>query len=147
VSQRWEKRIRGNDVASLIQSSNLLQPYGATQNGNMTTLGGAPQGRSFTFPTSFKTTVPMSFLTREGETFIPYDVWSQAALFFMATLSNNRGDRSEPVVMTATVKWNIPAGSKDARFRVTAVATNDAPINATTPTFLAAIDFKVEKVE
>jgi hypothetical protein len=65
----------------------------------------------------------------------------------MATLPNNRGDRSEPVTMTATVKWNIPEGSKNARFRVIAVATNDAPINATSPTLLATIEFKVETLE
>jgi len=106
ISVVWE--IPAYDVSSLTQSSVRMQTYSATQNGNMTTLGsvmnpqGAPQGLPFTFPTSFKNTVPLSFLTRESETFIPYDVWSQAVLFFMATLPNNRGDRSEPVVMTAT---------------------------------------------
>ncbi len=122
VSIVWE--IAAYDVSGLIQSSPRLRPYGASQNGDMITLGGvmnpqgSPQGLPFSFPTSFKSTVPMSFLTRESQTFIPYDLWSQAVLFFMATLPNNRGDRSEPVTMTASVKWNIPEGSKNARFRV-----------------------------
>jgi len=134
LSVVWE--IAAYDVASLIQSSARLQLYGATQNSNMIILGtvmnpqGSPQGVPFTFPTSFKNTVPLPFLTRASEAFIPYDVWSQAVLFFMATLPNNRGDRSDPVTMTASVKWNIPEGSKNARFRVIAVATNDAPVNA-----------------
>ena len=151
LSVVWE--IGAYDVASLIQSSARLQPYGATQNSNMIVLGtvmnpqGSPQGVPFTFPTSFKNTVPLPFLTREGEAFIPYDVWSQAVLFFLATLPNNRGDRSEPVVFAVSVKWNNPEGSKNARFRVTAIATNDAPVNAATPSFLAMIDFKVEKLD
>ena len=53
VSIVWE--IPAYDIGSLVQSSVRLQPYGATQNGNMTTLGGvmnpqgSPQGLSFTF--------------------------------------------------------------------------------------------------
>ena len=55
VSVIWE--IAAYDLAALIQSSSRLRPFGASQNGNMITLGtvmnpqGNAQGLPFSFPT------------------------------------------------------------------------------------------------
>jgi hypothetical protein len=88
-------------------------------------------------------TVSLPFITRETDVFIPLDVWENAALFFIATLSDDPPARSEPFFFDAQVSWNIPEGGQPKYFRVRAIAVNAKPPGVTTPEFLAKIEIAV----
>lgn len=106
----------------------------------------APVGIPFKFPVSFKQTVPIPFLSKRVETFIPYNVWSEAILFFIATLPPEPGSRSQPIAFEVSLDWNIPEGNKTSRFKVTAVATNTTLANSK-PSLSASIELTSAQVQ
>ncbi|HEX5845711.1 MAG TPA: hypothetical protein VFY53_05390 [Rhodoplanes sp.] len=103
----------------------------------------APGSIPFQHPFKFSVSVDKPFITRSAEIFIPLDVWNTAALFFLATLPTQIGERSEPYYFDLEISWNIPDNAKPAQYRIRAVATNIKPL-ASGPEFRASIEFSVE---
>ena len=103
----------------------------------------APGGIPFQNPIQFSVSIDKPFITRSTEIFIPLNIWNTAALFFLATLSTQAGERSEPYYFDLEIYWSIPDSTKPARYRIKAVATNITPPN-TEPAFKAIIEFSVE---
>jgi hypothetical protein len=100
-----------------------------------------------TYDKVFKQSVPpIAFLGKRVESWIPIGLWNQVLVYFVATLPEEVGGRSPPVVFTATVKWNIPEGAKPARFRVSAVAANANTPGVETPKLTAYISYTAEKL-
>ena len=103
----------------------------------------APGGVPFQNPFEFSASVDKPFITKSSETFIPLSVWNTAALFFLASLPTQMGDRSEPYYFDLEISWNIPSNAPPARYRIKAVATN-LKSSSGSPEFQASIDFSVE---
>jgi hypothetical protein len=130
------------DPATL--TANAVIPHGRQIDiaNNIIILSGG--GMPHQHPFNFSATVDKPFITRSAETFIPLDVWNTAALFFLATLPDQAGARSEPYYFDLEISWSIPDNAKPARFRVKAIATNSKPAGVQTPVFSATIEFAVE---
>jgi hypothetical protein len=131
------------DPATMTANAPIFQGRQITIANNMTTLNGG--GLPFQNPFNFEIIIDKPFITRSAETFIPIDVWDTAALFFLSTLPDQPGARSEPYYFDLEISWNIPDNAKPARYRIKAVATrtNSAAGNGS-PAFQAAIEFSVE---
>lgn len=76
---------------------------------------------------------------------IPAEVWIQALLFFLATLPDDPGARSPPLIFDVVVKWNIPENSKPAKFRVKAIAINGNVASVAKPALTAYVELQVVK--
>ena len=132
------------EIKALIKSSDKFKAHRVTLENNQITLGPkSGPGTPFIHPLEWSASIQVPFITRETETFIPLSVWEQAALFFIATMSDEPTARSAPFFFDVQVKWNIPEGGEPQHFRVKAVAINAKPPVVTTPTFLANIKFEV----
>lgn len=133
------------DPSSLIANKPIFQNRQVTVANNQVTLSAAG-GVPFQHPFEFTASINKPFITRSGEIFIPLDVWNTGALFFVSTLSDQIGGRSEPYYFDLEITWNIPDNARPARYRVKAIATNIAQPSAT-PIFKASIDFSVEPAD
>jgi hypothetical protein len=116
------------EIKALIDSSPRFKAHKSILEENRVTFGPASgPGNFFQHPILWSMTVPLPFITRENNVFIPLDVWENAALFFIATLSDELNPRSAPPRV----------------FRVKVVAVNAKPPGVTTPEFLANIEISV----
>ena len=139
----WE--ILRVDNKALIAGSSRFSNWEAQLEGDRLTVGPklpltVPTGLPHRLDPAFKQNVPLPFLARETETFIPYNVWTEAILIVLATLPDQPGQSAAPVAIYATLKWNIPEGKKVAKFKILATATNATLPNSSTLT--ASIDLK-----
>lgn len=140
------------EMQSLANSSERLKSYDVKIDGHFITIGAQapitePVGLSMRYPIVFKQSMPpIAFLGRRVESWIPIELWSQALLYFVATLPDTIGAHSPPVVFNVAVKWNIPEGNKAALFKVTAVATNANTPNVPSPKLTAYIALSAEKI-
>lgn len=108
----------------------------------------SPGAVPFTHPFSFSAVLEKPFITRTAETFIPLNVWNTAALYFLVSLPQKVGSRSDPYYFDLSIAWNIPENAKPARYRVKAVATRLGSADDDPPSVLSAsIAFTVESVE
>jgi hypothetical protein len=130
------------DPATITASAPILQGRQIMIANNMITLSGG--GIPHQNPLAFSATIEKPFVTRSAETFIPLDVWNTAALFFLSTLPDQPGARSEPYYFDLEISWSIPDNAKPVRYRVKAVATNSKPAGAQTPALSATVEFSVE---
>lgn len=130
------------DPSALTANKPIFQGRQVAITNNLITLS-APGGVPFQNPIQFSATIDKPFITRSAEIFIPLDIWNSAALFFLATLTNQAGEMSEPYFFDLEINWSIPDNAKSARYRVKAVATNITPPNSE-PAFRAIIEFSVE---
>ena len=130
------------DPATVTANATILHGRQIDIANNIITLsgGGIPHQNTF----NFSATIDKPFITRSAETFIPLDVWNTAALFFLATLPDQAGARSEPYYFDLEISWSIPDNAKPARFRVKAIATNSKPAGTQTPALSATIEFAVK---
>jgi hypothetical protein len=101
----------------------------------------------FVHPFSFKSVMPLTFITKSAGIFVPLDIWNTAALYFIATLPSQVGARSEPYFFDLKISWNIPDSAKVAHFRVKAVATNVQPLIPEKQGFLASVELTTEKLD
>jgi hypothetical protein len=98
-------------------------------------------------PFEFSASTSVAFITKTAEIFIPLNVFNAAAIYFVATMPDQPGAKSQPYVFELSISWNIPDNTRPERFRVTATATNIKATSAATPEFVAALDFAVQKIE
>lgn len=131
------------DPANMTANAPIFQGRQISIASNAITLS-SPGGVPFQNLFSFSATINKPFITRSAETFIPIDVWDTAALFFLATLPDQPGARSEPYYFDLEISWSIPESAKPARFRIRAVATNTKPAGTQSPALVATIEFFVE---
>lgn len=131
------------DLSTLTANKPIFQGRQIAIATNLITLS-APGGIPFQNPIQFSVSIDKPFITRSAEIFIPLDVWNTAALYFLATLPGQAGERSEPYYFDLAISWSIPENAKPARYRIKAVATN-TKTSGTEPEFKASIDFSVEK--
>jgi hypothetical protein len=140
------------EMQSLVDSSERLKSFDVKIDGDSITIGAKapitePVGLGVRYTISFKQSVPpIAFLGRRVESWIPIELWSQALLYFVATLPDTIGGRSPPLVFNVVVRWNIPEGNNAARFRVTAIATNANTPNVQSPKLTAYIALRAEKI-
>lgn len=130
------------DPATITANAPILQGKQVVIATNTITLSGG--GMPHLNPLAFASSIEKPFITRSGETFIPLDVWNTAALFFLSTLPDQPGARSEPYYFDLEISWSIPDNAKPARYRIRAIATNSKPAGAQTPAFSATVEFSVE---
>jgi len=125
------------EIKALIDSSPKFKAHRTILGENRLRLGPeSGPGTFFEHLFQWSATVPLPFITRENDVFIPLDVWQNAALFFIATLPDESGARSAPFFFDVQISWNIPEGGQPRFFRVQAVAINAKPPGVTTPEFL-----------
>lgn len=141
------------DVQALVKDSPRLLSCDVKVENDTITIGARqpitqPVGLGVTFPLKFQQNVPpIAFLGKRVESWIPIELWNQALIYFIATLPETPGARSPPLTFNVAVKWNIPEGKKDARFRVQAIATNANAANVQGPALTADITLNAEKIE
>ncbi|WP_315758913.1 hypothetical protein [Bradyrhizobium sp. SZCCHNRI2007] len=141
------------DVKALADSSSRLKNYEVIVRDDTIVIGPRPPftqptGLPFQFQKIFRQSVPaLAYLGKRVESWIPGDLWTQAMLYFVATLPGEIGGRSPPLVFTATVKWNIPENGKSERFKVTAIATNANTPGVEMPKLTAYVSFSAEKIK
>jgi hypothetical protein len=136
VNVKWSAR--PHDEAAVLAASDRLKPLKPQFASRRLNLGNT------IYNLQPSTTVPMPFITRTSETFPPLDVWNEAAMFFVATLPDTPGSKSDPFSFDVSITWNIPDGAKPAKFRVKAVATNAKLPSTPADTLVATVDFSVE---
>jgi hypothetical protein len=131
------------DPATMTANATIFQGRQITIANNTITLNGG--GMPYQNPFGFESTIDKPFIIRTAETFIPLDVWDTAALFFVSTMPNQAGARSEPYYFDLEISWNIPDNARSSHYRVKAVATrsNAVPGNGS-PVFQATVEFFVE---
>ncbi len=129
------------DVQTLATNKPIFNGRQVTITNNLIVLG-SPGGVPFQSGYVFSASLDKPFITRSAETFIPLDVWNTAAFFFLSTMSNQVGEKSDPYYFDLEISWSIPDNAKPARYRVKAVATNVTP--PTGPVFRASIDFTID---
>jgi len=100
-------------------------------------------GQSFVHEFTWATSLPLPFIGRETQTYIPLHIWQNASLFFLATTPDRPDAVSEPFYFDAQVSWNIPDGGAPVRFRVAARARNVGLPTPGAPKFLAKIELSV----
>jgi hypothetical protein len=128
----------------LIDSSPRFKTHRTNLTENRVTFGPeSGPGAFFEHSLQWSATLPLPFISRENDVFIPLDVWHNAALFFIATLPDDPGARSAPFFFDVQVSWNIPEGGRPRLFRVQAIAVNSKPPGVTTPVFLATVEISV----
>lgn len=131
------------DPATMTAHAAIFQGKQVTIANNTITLNGG--GIAFQNPFGFETTIDKPFITRSAETFIPLDVWNTAALFFVSTIPDQPGARSEPYYFDLEISWNIPDNAKPSRHRVKAVATRTNSVAGNgSPVFQVTVEFSVE---
>jgi hypothetical protein len=130
------------DPATMTANAPIFQGRQISTTTNMITLNGG--GVPFRLPFSFEAVVDKPFITRSGEAFIPLEVWETAALFFLSTLPDQPGARSEPYYFDLEISWNIPDNAKPARYRIKAVATRANLPGSGSPVFSATVEFAIE---
>src|SRR5205085_1587655 len=102
-----------------------------------------PVGLSMRYQFIFKQNVPpIAFLGKRVESWIPAEIWTQALLFFLATIPDDPGSRSPPVVFDVVVKWNIPENDNPAKFRVEATAINGNVATVLKPALTAYVELR-----
>jgi len=99
------------------------------------------------FRNTFRQGVPLPFIGRRVESWIPYEVWREAEFYILATLPDIPGERGPSVAFDVTIKWNIPEGNNVARFRVTATPTNGNIAGVPNPALTCNISFTAEKLQ
>jgi hypothetical protein len=130
------------DFAALIENKDIFKGRKFTLVNDeiiISAPGEVPAHNSF----NFSAVIEKPFITKSLEIFIPLPVWNTAALFFLATMPANFGQRSDPYYFDLEISWNIPENTKSSRHRIKAVATN-IKATGTTPTFQASVVFSVE---
>jgi hypothetical protein len=136
------------EMQALIESSPRLKDNIILAESNRITLGSkTTPSTPWMHSLEWSVSVPLPFITRETTAFIPAAVWDHAALFFIATLSDEPHARSAPFVFDAQINWNIPEGGQPKRFRVKVIAENAKLPNVPTPKFLANIEIEVAELE
>jgi hypothetical protein len=140
------------EVQALIDASPRLKAHQVIMNDtkNQMTIrprAGVQGAPGFVHPLEWSVSVPLPFITRETRTIIPLPIWEHAALFFIATLPDDPGAKSEPFFFDAQIKWNIPEGGQPKQFRISAVAFNAKPVGVTTPEVLANIEFAIAEAD
>jgi hypothetical protein len=141
------------DLKALVSSSTRLKNYDLNVGTNSIVIGpplpiAAPAAMPIQYPIVFKQNVPpIAFLGKKVESWIPFEIWNVALIYFLATLPDNIGERSPALTFNATVNWNIPEGNKAARFAVTAFATNATTPNVETPKLTAYVSFTAKKLD
>lgn len=138
------------DIRALVDSSPKLREYQLTIEPMRIILGPKPgagaTGIPFRHEIQWSTSVSVPFITRETEVFLPLDVWQHAALFFVATLSDEPRARSDPFIFHAQIRWNVPEGGDPKQYRVTAIAENAKLPGATSPKLFATVTFSVTEI-
>jgi hypothetical protein len=149
ASAIWE--ISRIDNKAVLTSSPRISNWNLNFDGDRPIIGpkppiSSPTGLPFIFAPAFRQVVLIPFLPalKETESFIPYNVWTEAILIILATLPDQPGQSSTPLALDVTIKWNIPVGNKVAKYKVIATATNTSLPNSSKLT--ANIDLKAEKV-
>ncbi|MGM4987517.1 hypothetical protein [Tardiphaga sp. 841_E9_N1_2] len=92
-------------------------------------------------------TVPVNYITKQADAFIPQPVWDYASIFILATLPEDYGASTSPFSFDVTVTWNIPSGSTARSFKVTMVATNAKLPGSSEPDLLAQLNFVIEDLD
>lgn len=135
------------DVATLVASNHNLDGIKFKLNGPYLTME-SENNVAFRHQFSFKSKVPLNFITKSADIFIPFDIWNTAALFFIATLPTERGSHSNPYFFDLNISWNIPDGNtRAARFRLKATATNTKQVSVATKDVSASIEITTETVD
>jgi hypothetical protein len=151
ASIAWE--ISQYDVKSLVESSARLKNYDVTFTQDSILIGprspiAMPTGLPTRYNKIFRQNVPpLAFLGKRVESWIPAGLWTQAMIYFLATLPEQPGGQSPPVIFTVTAKWNIPENGKPARFKVTAIAANANTPGLETPKLSASVSLSAEKLK
>lgn len=144
ASVRWQ--IAPYDYKGLLQQSSRFEHIQVTYDDNQVMFAGDKMVlQSMRFATS--ATVPINYITRKADVFIPGPVWEYAALFVLATLPDQQGGTTAPITFDATLTWNIPEGSPPRHFRVKMIATNAKLPGVAEPDLLATLDFEVEDLD
>jgi hypothetical protein len=139
------------DMKILAESAPRLKPYDVSVDSQSITIGArqpitGPAGLGMKIPLNFRQNVPpIAFLGKRVESWIPTEVWIQALLFFLATLPDDPGARSPPLIFDVVVKWNIPENSKPAKFQVKAIAINGNVASVAKPALTAYVELQVVK--
>lgn len=129
------------DRNSLISSSKRLKDVKIILEQNRITCApNSGAGTPFIHDVEWSGSLQLPFLTRNVETFIPLQVWQNAALFFIATMPNEPEAKSEPFYFDVQINWNIPEGGDPKRFRIRAIAHNAKLAGSASPAFLAKIE-------
>ncbi len=137
-----------HEVQALVDSSHRFNDHTVRVEPNRLTFGPKTgSGTPFIHPLQWSVSLPIPFITRETAVYIPIDVWEHAALFFIATLSDEPHSKSKPFFFDAQVSWNIPEGGPPKRFRVKAIAENAKVSGISSPKFLATIEIEVAETE
>lgn len=144
ASIRWQ--IPAYDYRGLLQQSPRFQNVQVLHEDNQVTFVSPGMAlQSMRFATS--ATVPINYITRKADAFVPGPVWEYAAMFVLATLPEQHGGTTTPITFDATLSWNIPEGSAPRHFRVKMIATNAKLPGVTTPDLLATLDFEIEDLD
>jgi hypothetical protein len=133
------------DVQAILDSSPRFRAvHVALQNDQVTFGPSNGAGTPFIHPLAWTSSVPLPFLTREQQIFIPLNVLEYASLFFIGTLADAPGARSAPIFFDIQISWNIPESDVKKHFRLKAIAVNAKAPGSTDPNFLANIEFEIQ---
>ncbi|WP_156464289.1 hypothetical protein [Afipia sp. Root123D2] len=127
------------DLRKLLESPSLQKKNIAVLPGSQVQVGNT------IYDVTQRHDLPIIFITRDTDTFIPLNIWINAALFFAASLPPEPGSHSPTYFLDAVISWNIPDGGQPKRLRVKATATNMGPAGGLDDEFSALIDFEVEQ--